>query len=320
MLDFHEPVMLSEILEYLNPQSGQTVVDCTLGGGAHAVEIVKRLLPSGKLIGIDRDSDALNKATERLMPYRDNVILEKGNFSEVEGIVRKHGITCIDGMLADLGVSSYQLETPERGFSFRFDAPLDMRMDSSQSVTADELVNSLSEKELEDTIATFGEERWARRIAKFIVLARAKTPIRKTGQLVDVIRAAVPAGARQQKIHFATRTFQALRIAVNDELGSLECGVNAGISLLSSGGRICVISYHSLEDRAIKGIFRTQAGRCTCQPSQPFCNCGAERRVKIITKRPVTPTEAEVEENPRSRSAKLRVAEKLSAVSTHGER
>ena len=308
---YHEPVMVSEVLSFLQPQSGQTFIDCTVGGGGHALEIVKRILPDGRLIGLDRDEEAISAAAEYLSQYSENVILEKGSFGDLQEIAGQLGIETVDGVLFDLGVSSHQLEAPERGFSFRYDAELDMRMDRSQAVTARELVNSLSERRLAELIRTYGEDRWAKRIAKFIVDRRARKPIRTTFDLVQVILAAVPEGARTEHIHPATRTFQALRIVVNREMESLQQGLDAAIGLLSTNGRICVLSYHSLEDRIVKDTFARHAGRCQCPPGLPVCACGAKKNIRILTKRPLMPAESEVRANPRARSAKLRAAEKL---------
>ena len=308
---YHEPVMVGEVLSFLQPQSGQTFIDCTVGGGGHALEIVKRILPDGRLIGLDRDEEAIKAAAEYLSPYSENVILEKGSFGDLREIAGQLGIESVDGALFDLGVSSHQLESPERGFSFRYDAELDMRMDRSQAVTARELVNSLSERRLAELIRTYGEDRWAKRIAKFIVDRRSRSPIRTTFELVQVILAAVPEGARTEHIHPATRTFQALRIVVNREMESLQQGLDAAIGLLSTNGRICVLSYHSLEDRIVKDTFARHAGRCQCPPGLPVCACGAKKSIRILTKRPLLPAESEVRANPRARSAKLRAAEKL---------
>ena len=311
MPDFHVPVMLEEVLSFLQPRSGQRFIDCTVGGGGHALEIVKLILPDGKLVGIDRDEEALRAAADYLEPYSGNVILEKGNFADLEAIADRLGMRAADGVLLDLGVSSRQLESAERGFSFRYDAPLDMRMDTAQAVTARELINSLSERRLAELIWKFGEERWAKRIAKFIVDRRARRPIQTTFELAETILAAIPAGARTETIHPATRTFQAFRIAVNRELESLQAGLDAAVRLLAPGGRVCVLSYHSLEDRMVKQAFAKHAGRCVCPPALPVCACGVEKRVKVLTRRPVVPSEEEVRANPRARSAKLRAAEKL---------
>jgi len=308
---FHEPVMLKEVLDFLQPQSGKTYIDCTVGGGGHALEIVKRILPDGRLIGLDRDEEALIAAAECLSEYRENVILEKANYADLEAVMERLGVRSADGALLDLGVSSRQLESPERGFSFRHDSDLDMRMDRSDRVTAKEIVNAWSERRLSEVIWTYGEERWAKRIAKFIVERRSRRPIRTTRELAEIILAAVPAGARTERIHPATKSFQAIRIAVNREIESLQAGLDAGISLLAPGGRVCVLSYHSLEDRVVKETFARHAGRCTCPSGLPICVCGAKKSIRILTKRPLTPTDEEVRVNPRSRSAKLRAAEKL---------
>lgn len=311
MPEYHAPVMVEEVLSFLQPKSGQMFIDCTVGGGGHAMEIVRRILPDGKLIGIDQDDAALDASRDVLKQYAGNVILEKGNFEDLEAIAGRLGIQSVDGMLFDLGVSSHQLEAAERGFSFRQDAPLDMRMDQSQPVTARELVNTLSERRLAEIIRDFGEERWAKRIAKFIVDRRARGPIETTRELADIVRAAIPAGARTEHIHPATRTFQALRIAVNRELEVLQAGLDQAIHLLAKGGRVVALSYHSLEDRIVKETFSKYAGKCACPPGLPVCACGAEKVVKILTRRPVVPSEDEIRSNPRARSAKLRAAERF---------
>jgi len=311
MPKFHVPVMVAEVLSLLQPRSGGTYIDCTIGGGGHSLGLIERILPNGRLVGIDRDEEALRAAFENLKRYSANLILEKGNFADLEAITEYLGVAEADGVILDLGVSSHQLEAAERGFSFRHDAALDMRMDTAQTVTARELVNSLSERNLAELIWKLGEERWAKRIAKFIVEKRSHRPIETTRELVDVILAAVPVGARSETIHPATKTFQALRISVNRELESLQAGLDAAVRLLAKGGRICVLSYHSLEDRIVKETFARHAGRCTCPSGLPVCACGAERRIKILTRRPMVPSEEEVRANPRSRSARLRAAEKL---------
>ena len=311
MPEYHVPIMVEEVLSFLQPKSGQTFIDCTVGGGGHAMEIIRRILPDGKLIGIDQDDAALDASRDVLKQYAGNVILEKGNFEDLEAIAGRLGIQSVDGVLFDLGVSSHQLEAAERGFSFRQDAPLDMRMDPSQPVTARELVNTLSERRLAEIIRDFGEERWAKRVAEFIVDRRARGPIETTRELADIVRAAIPAGARAEHIHPATRTFQALRIAVNRELEVLQAGLDQGIRLLAKGGRVVVLSYHSLEDRIVKETFGKYAGKCVCPHGLPVCACGAERVVKILTRRPVVPSEDEIRSNPRARSAKLRAAERF---------
>ena len=311
MPDYHVPVMLSEVLEILRPESGKSIFDCTVGGGGHALEIVKRVLPDGKLIGIDRDDDALQETAKRLSGYEKNIFLTKGNFADLEATAKELGIESADGILFDLGVSSHQLETAERGFSFRFDSPLDMRMDRDQSISALDLVNSLSERNLADLIWKYGEERWSRRIAKVIVERRNRKSIKSTKDLVEIVLAAIPTGARRGNIHPATRTFQAFRIAVNRELESLEAGLESAIRLLAKGGRICVLSYHSLEDRIVKGVFSRNTGKCICPSSLPVCACGAVKILSILTKRPLMPSEEETRSNPRARSVRTRAAEKL---------
>jgi 16S rRNA (cytosine1402-N4)-methyltransferase len=310
MHEYHVPVMLAEILDYLEPRNGRTFVDCTVGGGGHALEIVRRIAPDGRLVGLDRDEEAISAASDKLREYSGNVILEKGNFADLSAIAEKLCIESVDGVLLDLGVSSHQLDSAERGFSFRHDAPLLMRM-GSEGITARELVNTLSEKKLAELMWKYGEERWAKRIAKFIVDRRARQPIETTSELVDVILAAVPTGARPETIHAATKVFMSLRVAVNCELEALQAGLDAAIRLLARGGRVCVLSYHSLEDRIAKEGFAKHAGRCVCPSALPVCVCGAEKTIRILTRRPAVPSEAEVRANPRARSAKLRVAEKI---------
>ena len=303
--------MLTEVLHFLEPRGGQIFIDCTVGGGGHALEIVKRILPAGRLVGIDRDEEALRAAADHLSDYSSSVTLTKGNFADLKAIAQSLDIQAVDGVLFDLGVSSHQLEAAERGFSFRYDAPLDMRMDTAQAVTARQLVNSLSERRLAELIWRYGEDRWAKRIAKFIVDRRARQPIETTRELVEVILAAIPAGARTKTIHPATRVFQALRIAVNRELESLQTGLTDAIHVLTPGGRICILSYHSLEDRIVKQTLVKHAGRCECPPALPACVCGAKKELEILTKRPVAPSAGEIAANPRARGAKLRAARKV---------
>ncbi|MGB9589122.1 MAG: 16S rRNA (cytosine(1402)-N(4))-methyltransferase RsmH, partial [Armatimonadota bacterium] len=285
MDQFHVPVMLEEVINILQPRPGQTFVDCTVGGGGHAKAIVERIIPDGKLIGIDRDADALRAAAGLLTEYRENVILEKSDFGNLEAVINRLGFTAVDGVLFDLGVSSHQLELAERGFSFRHNAPLDMRMDVTQPITARELVNSLSERHLAEMIQKYGDEKWAKRIARSIAERRTIRPIETTFELVEAILAAIPPAAKGARIHPATRTFQALRIAVNREFESLQAGLKASIGLLVSGGRLCVLSYHSGEDRVVKDMCARYAGRCICPPGLPICSCGAEKIIKILTKR-----------------------------------
>jgi 16S rRNA (cytosine1402-N4)-methyltransferase len=311
MTEFHHlSVLPDEVIRFLEPENGKTYLDGTLGGGGHSSLILEKA-PGALLIGIDRDQTALAAAGARLAAYSDHVRLVHGDFAGVAGHLSALGITGLDGFILDLGVSSHQLDTRERGFSFQQDAPLDMRMDVSSGETAAELVNELPEAELERIIGEYGEERWAKRIASFIVRERAEMPITTTFRLVDIIKGAVPKAKWDERIHPATRTFQALRIAVNTELDSLEQGMRTALDLLKPGGRGVIISFHSLEDRIVKHIFREYAEGCTCPRQLPVCVCGKQPRVKILTGRPVTATQEETENNPRARSAKLRAVEKL---------
>jgi len=305
------PVLPAEVLRFLSPKPGRIYLDGTLGGAGHASLILEASTPDGVLIGLDRDEAALAAARDRLAPFGARVRLFHRNFAELADLLAELGIARIDGFLLDLGVSSHQLDSGERGFSFQQDAPLDMRMDTGKGETAAELVNGLPEEELIRVIREYGEERWAKRIASFIVRARAEAPIETTLQLTDLIKGAIPRGAWEERLHPATRTFQALRIAVNDELGSLERGLTAGLSLLKSGGRGVVISFHSLEDRIVKNTFRTLARGCTCPKDFPRCVCGTVPLVRVLTGKPVMAADAEVAINPRARSAKLRAVEKL---------
>lgn len=303
--------MSREIIEYLNPKNGDTVIDCTLGGGGHSAEILPKIIPDGRIIGIDQDDDAITAASDRLSGFPDNVTIVKGNFVQLDEIASELGIDSVDGIIFDLGVSSFQLDTQERGFSFKGDAALDMRMSRDQELTAESLLNTYSENKLTDIIYRYGEDRWAKRIAKFIIESRTRRPIKTTKELVDIILAAVPVGARRDNIHPATRVFQALRIAVNDEMQSLETGLHAAIKLLGKNGVICVLSYHSLEDRIVKDTFLQYTGRCICPAALPICSCGAIKSLDIITRRPLKSSGDEISANPRARSAKLRVAKKL---------
>ena len=307
----HAPVLLDETLELLAPAPGSVVVDGTLGAGGHAEALLGKVTPGGRVIGIDRDPTALALAGERLAPFGDAFVALAGNHDDVATLVRDAGFEGVDGALFDLGVSSMQIDNAERGFSFRQDGPLDMRMDPDAPTTAADLVNELSQKDLGRLLRTLGEERRAAAIAKAIVRARERTPLTRTRQLADIIERVAGPAARAGRIHPATRTFQALRIEVNGEIANLERLVDDVVDLLRPGGRVAFISYHSLEDRAIKHRFRALANRCTCPPQLPVCGCGNEDLVRVVTPRPVRPTDAEVERNPRSRSARLRVAEKL---------
>ncbi len=306
----HLSVLPDEVIAFLQPADGKSYLDGTLGGGGHAALILEKA-PRALLVGIDRDRSALAAAGERLATYGEQVRLLHGDFADLTGLLNSIGVTALDGFILDLGVSSHQLDTRERGFSFQQDAPLDMRMDTSGGETAADLVNDLPEPELERIIAEYGEERWAKRIAAFIVRERAEAPISTTFRLVDIIKGAVPKAKWDERIHPATRTFQALRIAVNSELESLERGMRAALDLLKPGGRGVIISFHSLEDRIVKHVFREFAEGCTCPRQLPICVCGRQPRVKVLTGRPVTATEEETGHNPRARSAKLRAVEKL---------
>lgn len=294
----HAPVMLKEAIEFLALQEGGIYVDCTLGSGGHAREILSSIGPRGRLIGFDKDESALKRSKEVLAPYLEQVVFIHDDFRQLVEVLCELQIEKVDGILFDLGVSSNQVLEPERGFSYNYDAFLDMRMDQRSATTAADLVNALSEKELADIIFRYGEERWARRIASFIVDRRKKSSVTTTGQLVEIIKAAIPARARRIGPHPARRTFMALRIAVNDELTGVEAGLRAGISLLKQGGRIVAISFHSLEDRIVKNVFREYGPH-------------SRNELRILTKKPIIPDDAEVKANSRSRSAKLRAAEKL---------
>ncbi len=308
---YHLPVLLEEAVDSLNCRPGGIYVDGTLGGGGHAAEIIKKIMPGGRLVGIDADPEALREAGSRLEPYGSSVMLHKGNFGKIASILAGFGIKRVNGILLDLGVSSHQLETAGRGFSFARDARLDMRLDQSEGRTAFDLVNGLDPEELERIFREFGEERMARRIAAAIARSREESPIRTTGELADIIAGAVPAAARRGKIHPATRSFQALRIAVNDELGNLEKGLLDGFELLETGGRFSVISFHSLEDRMVKDYFRSWEKGCTCPPDFPFCTCGKQGRARLITRKAVKAGPAEIAANPRARSARLRTVERI---------
>lgn len=306
----HKSVMLSECIAGLLVSPDGVYVDGTLGGGGHAREICEKL-NAGLLVGIDRDIQAIEAAGQALSRFSDKTLLVRGSFFNMPSILQALDIKAVDGVLLDLGVSSHQLDEPSRGFSYMHDAPLDMRMDSSQKLSAYDVVNGYDEAALSGIIADFGEERWARRIAKFIVAERSKKPIRTTFELVSVIKAAMPKGAREAGPHPAKRTFQAIRIEVNNELAGLTDTLPDIIALLSPGGRVCVVTFHSLEDRIVKNVFRSLENPCVCPPGLPVCVCGKTPVIKTVTKKPVTPDPEELERNPRARSAKLRIAEKL---------
>jgi 16S rRNA (cytosine1402-N4)-methyltransferase len=308
---FHRPVMLEEVVASLGCRPGGVWVDGTLGGGGHAEAILQNTAPDGLLIGIDADEEALAETQQRLAPFGARKILVKGNFADMDTILTERQIGKVDGILLDLGVSSHQLDTAERGFSFTLEAPLDMRMDRSRGMSAADLIRTLPAEELERIIRDYGEERTARRIARTIVTRRTLSPIRTTAELAGLVLRAMPPGAARQKIHPATRTFQALRIAVNDELASLRRALDGGMGLLAPGGRFSVISFHSLEDRIVKDAFRTGGKGCLCPPDLPVCACGHTPTLKVLTRRPLTPGTAEIDANPRARSAKLRTAERI---------
>lgn len=311
MADFkHTSVLLDESIAALNIKKDGIYVDCTTGGGGHSFEIAKRL-ENGRLICIDRDSDAIAAAKERLAPFSDKITYVKDNFSNIDNILDELGIDKIDGALADLGVSSYQFDTAERGFSYKLDAPLDMRMDVSSPLSACDVVNTYSEEDLRRVIYEYGEDNFAPAIAKAIVKAREASPIMTTAELSEIVKGAYPPKLREVGHHPAKKTFQAIRIEVNGEIDVIEPTVKKIISKLGVGGRIAVITFHSLEDRAVKNAFAELSRGCTCPPSFPVCVCGNKPKIKIITKKPILPTESEIEQNRRSHSAKLRVAEKV---------
>lgn len=308
----HRPVLLDECIDSLNIKSDGVYLDGTLGGAGHSLEILKKL-DKGTLIGIDQDDFALEVSGQRLRQAQGNaeLLLIKGNFRHMSQLLRQHGIEGVDGILLDIGVSSHQLDEADRGFSYQQDAPLDMRMDRTLELDAATIVNTYSEKAIKDIIREYGEENWAARIASFIVKARNENRVETTGQLVDIIKAAIPAQARREGPHPAKRTFQALRIAVNDELGALKEALNSAIQILKPEGRLSVITFHSLEDRIVKNEFQAREKPCTCPPSFPVCVCGKKPELKVLTKKPVQPSEEELVQNPRSRSAKLRTAQRI---------
>ncbi len=306
----HVSVLLNECLDALKINPDGIYVDGTLGGGGHSLEIAKRLT-TGRLIAVDRDEDALSAAGKKLSDYNKNnekIVFVKNNFKNLNQILMELEVPGVDGILLDLGVSSYQLDEPSRGFSYNNDAPLDMRMDADSSFSAYDVINEYSEDKLFKVIRDYGEEKWAKRIAQFIVLNR---PVETTLQLVDIIKAAVPKGARRDGPHPAKRTFQAIRIEVNKELEGLDFAIESMAKCLNPGGRFVIITFHSLEDRIVKNVFRNEENPCSCPPEFPICICGKTKRGKVITRKPILPSEEELELNPRARSAKLRVFEKI---------
>lgn len=306
----HQPVMVAEVLSGLSLKPSGIYVDCTVGGGGHSYAILERLEGRATLIGIDRDPEAIAAARERLAPFGDRVVLVRGEFAHLPEILGRLGFRAVDGILYDLGASAHQLMTPQRGFSYHEDGPLDMRMDPDQELTAAKLVNTLSEHELAALIRQYGEEKWATRIARYITERRRRRPITRTLELAEIVKRAIPAAARRRGPHPARRTFMALRVAVNRELDFLEKSLRDAAEILRPGGRLCVLAYHSLEDRIVKNVFRALAGICTCPPRTPRCVCRPRAVLKVVTPHPVRPTAAEVEANPAARSARLRVAER----------
>ena len=306
----HVSVLLNECIENLNIKPGGVYLDGTLGLGGHSYQIASRLT-TGRLICIDRDETAIERAGKRLAPFGDRVTLVHGNFSDAAQIIDSLGIPGVDGMLFDLGVSSPQLDEIQRGFSYMGDAPLDMRMDAGDSLTAYEVVNTWPEERLNRILWDYGEERYARRISRAILEHRAQKPIATTLELVDIIKGAMPAAALREKQHPAKRSFQAIRIAVNDELGAISQMMETAPDRLNKGGRLCVISFHSLEDRIIKSGIAARENGCTCPREAPICTCGFVQTLKSVSRKPILPSAEELEQNPRSRSAKLRVAERV---------
>ena len=305
-LPVHVPVLLDEVIAGLQPQRGGYFVDCTVGLGGHAAAILERISPSGRLLGIDADPEAIKVSQDKLSDYGEAVTLVNDNFVNLEAICGRYHFHPVDGILFDIGVSSLQLDTAERGFSFHLDAPLNMRFDPGQGLTASDIVNSFSEQELAKLIEKYGEERHSRRIARYIVQNR---PIATTVELASLVEQA--SSGKRARIHPATRTFMALRIAVNSELQNLELALKQTINLLRPGGRLTVISYHSLEDRIVKQFMRSAASSCLCPPGTVICRCGHVPTLKLISRKVIKPTSLEIESNPRSRSAKLRIAERL---------
>lgn len=306
----HKSVLLGETIEGLQIKPDGIYVDGTLGGGGHSYEICKRLSEKGRLIGIDQDAAAIEAATERLWEFKDKVTIIRSNYCEMKKQLNSIGVTSVDGIILDLGVSSYQLDTADRGFTYREDAPLDMRMDQRQTRTAKNIVNEYSERELYEMIRDYGEDKFAKNIAKHIVRAREEKPLETTGELINVIKAAIPMKVRAVGGHPAKRTFQAIRIELNNELGVLTDSLDNMIDLLNPEGRICIITFHSLEDRIVKNSFRKNENPCTCPREFPVCVCGNHSKGKVITRKPILPGEEELTVNKRSKSAKLRIFER----------
>ena len=307
----HKSVLLEETIEGLCIKPNGIYVDGTLGGGGHALEVVKRLGESGRFFGIDQDEAAIAAASERLKEHSHKITIIRDNYENAVTDLKSNGVTGVDGIVLDLGVSSYQLDTVERGFSYKYDTALDMRMDTRQAFSAKEIVNDYSQADLARIIRDYGEDKFANNIAKHIVRAREEAPIETTYQLNDIIKAAIPAKMRAEGGHPSKRTFQAIRIECNRELDVLKNSLEEMIGFLNPGGRICIITFHSLEDRIVKSIFKKQENPCTCPPNFPVCMCGKESMGKVVTRKPILPSEEELSENSRSKSAKLRIFERL---------
>ncbi len=306
----HKSVLLNETIEGLNIKENGIYVDGTLGGAGHSSQIAKRLGKDGRLIGIDQDAAAIEAATQVLAPYSDKVTIVRNNYCNMVNILKEMGIKGVDGILLDLGVSSYQLDTPDRGFSYREDAPLDMRMDQRKQLTAKDIVNEYSEFDLYRIIRDYGEDKFAKNIARHIVAQREKKPIETTFELNEIIKASIPAKVRMKGGHPSKKTFQAIRIELNKELEVLSDSLNDMIDFLNPGGRMCVITFHSLEDRIVKTIMKNNENPCTCPPSFPVCVCGKKSKGRVITRKPIVPSQAELDENSRSKSSKLRIFER----------
>lgn len=309
----HKSVLLQEVIDGLCIRPDGIYVDGTLGGAGHSYEIASKLSAEGRLIGIDQDADAIKAASDRLKPFADRVTIVRSNYEAMKQVVTDLGITGVDGILLDLGVSSYQLDNTDRGFSYKYDTKLDMRMDDRQPLTAERIVNTYPQQELYRIIRDYGEDKFAQNIAKHIVKRREDKPIETTFELNEIIKAAIPAKMREKGGHPSKRTFQAIRIECNRELDVLKDTLDDMISLLNPGGRICIITFHSLEDRIVKTIFKKNENPCTCPPNFPVCMCGNVSQGKVITRKPILPSQEEMEENTRSKSAKLRIFEKTKA-------
>lgn len=311
-MEFHHiPVLAAETINGLNIKESGIYVDGTLGGGGHSSLICQKLGDGGRLIAIDQDTNAIQAGSNRLKEFEEKTTFVHSNFNHIKNVLQQLGIAGVDGIMADLGVSSHQLDTGSRGFSYQHDAPLDMRMNQKSQLSAYDVVNTYSEQQLSKIIFDYGEEKWAKRIAKFIVAERENSPIGTTSKLVEVIKKAMPAATRRDGPHPAKRTFQAIRIEVNNELGILEQAIKDFVDVLNPGGRVAIITFHSLEDRIVKQTFQALGTGCICPPEFPICVCNKEPLVKVITRKPISPSEEELERNPRARSAKLRVIEKI---------